>query len=87
MKIDNLKDLERFFKVCRKQGIVKADLSAMSFEFGDLPEDKDSPASVVESDPVNPYANFPEGELTPEQLMFYSAGGTPDEDPYLKENT
>ena len=29
----------------------------------------------------NPFASFPDGMLTPEQLMFYSAGGDPSEDP------
>ena len=34
----------------------------------------------------NPWADFPDGELTPEQLMFYSAGGKPEEDPYRKDS-
>lgn len=29
----------------------------------------------------NPYAAFPDGELSPEQLMFYSSGGDPKDDP------
>ena len=28
---------------------------------------------------------FPQGILTPEQLMFYSAGGLPEDDPFLKK--
>lgn len=80
--IDDLKDLERFFKLARKQGITKADLTNMVFEFGELPEKHRGGAE--ETDPASPYANFPEGELTPEQLMFYSSGGLPENDPYLK---
>lgn len=79
--IQDLKDLEKFFKLCRKQGIVKADLSTLSFEFGDLPESK---GSVDESDPLKPFNNFPDGELTAEQLMYYSSGGLPENDPMIK---
>jgi hypothetical protein len=82
--IESLKDLERFFKLCRKQGITKADLSAMAFEFGDLPQEQ---GQAQAGDDLNdPYRNFPTGELTPEQLMFYSAGGVPEDDPVLKGN-
>jgi hypothetical protein len=80
--IDSLKDLERFFRLCRKQGVTKADLSTMAFEFGDLPPEPGSVAADM--DPANPYANFPQGELTPEQLMFYSSGGLPENDPTTK---
>lgn len=80
--IENLKDLERFFKLCRKQGVTKADLSTMAFEFGDMPLE----ANGIQVDPnaADPFKNFPEGELTPEQLMFYSSGGLPENDPALK---
>lgn len=79
--IQNLKDLERFFKLCRKLGVQKADLNSLSFEFGELPVERsvDSGAELAD-----PFANFPQGELTPEQLMFYSSGGLPEDDPLLK---
>ena len=80
--IDNLKDLERFFKLCRKQGIIKADLVNQAFEFGELPIER-APGSIQES-VENPYSNFPMGELTPDQLAFYSSGGLPQDDPALK---
>jgi hypothetical protein len=79
--IENLKDLERFFKLCRKQGVTKADLSALSFEFGEVPVER---ASYVDTESADLYANFPTGELTPEQLMYYSAGGLPENDPVLR---
>lgn len=81
--ISNLKELEKFFKLCQKQGIKKADLNAMSFEFGEIPGEK----SVQNEEQVQvSYDNFPEGVLTPEQLMFYSSGGVPDNDPFLKDH-
>jgi hypothetical protein len=40
MMITKLKDLEQFFKLCRKQGILRANLTSMTFEFGELPEKK-----------------------------------------------
>jgi len=79
--IQDLKDLEKFFKLCRKQGVVKADLSSLTFEFGDLPTTK---TSGDESEPSQSLENFPDGELTPEQLIYYSSGGSPENDPMLK---
>ena len=38
--ITKLKDLEQLFKLCRKQGVIKANLKDLTFEFGDLPEKK-----------------------------------------------
>ena len=40
MMITKLKDLEQLFKLCRKQGVIKANLKDLTFEFGDLPEKK-----------------------------------------------
>lgn len=81
--IDSLKDLEKFLKLCRKQGITKASCGTLSFEFGELPKG----TQIVQEDTIeNPYSNFPQGELTPEQLAFYSSGGTPEEDPFRKDN-
>lgn len=31
--------------------------------------------------PIEQEVDFPSGELTPEQLLFYSAGGSPADDP------
>lgn len=77
--IETLKDLEKFFKVCRKMGVIKADLVNQAFEFGDLPIEHG--AAEVEQEP---YKGFPTGTLTEEQLMFYSSGGLPENDPALK---
>ena len=78
--IQNLKDLEKLFKLCRKQGVTEIDLSSMRFKLGDLPLER----GAESDEPMSPYAGFPTGELTPEQLIFYSSGGAPENDPALK---
>ncbi len=81
--INDFKDLEKFLKILRKQGITKATMGDLTVELGELPQEhvsyQDSPEST------DPYANFPQGDLTPSQLMFYSSGGAPEDDPELKE--
>lgn len=80
--IESLKDLERLLKLCRKQGVTEIDLNGVKLKLGDLPADIQSYGPNEQVD--DPYKNFPTGELTPEQLMFYSAGGSPQDDPALK---
>lgn len=79
--INDLKDLKALFKLCRAQGIIDFKMNGLEIKFGDLPQDKNF---QFESDNSSPYANFPDGELTPEQLAFYSAGGLPEDDPALR---
>jgi len=80
--IDSLKDLEKLLKLCRKQGVTKVEFDNVKLELGDLPMARNlNPASDVVDDP---YKDFPQGELSPEQLMFYSSGGLPENDPVLK---
>lgn len=81
--IDNLKDLEKLLKLCRKQGVLEINVHGVSFKLGDLPIEARAASEAGEV--IDPYANFPQGELTPEQLMFYSSGGFPENDPVLKE--
>ena len=80
--ISNLKDLERLLKLCRAQGVQEIDVHGVSFKLGALPD----PPGKPEANPTQPYANFPDGELSPTQLMFYSAGGMPEDDPELQGN-
>lgn len=80
--IDSLKSLEKLLKLCRKQGVVKIELGNVRLELGDLPMQRNQALDVGAAD--DPYKDFPQGELTPEQLMFYSAGGLPENDPVLK---
>lgn len=79
--IESLKDLEKLLKLCRKQGVTELKLGTTEFKLGDLPQEYASQAEAIETDPLNPFANFPQGELTNEQLAFYSAGGDPANDP------
>lgn len=80
--IDNLKDFKKLLKDCRDFGVSEVEVSGIKIKFGDLSK-ADShliqDQQEVESD--NPYANFPDGILTPEQLAYYSSGGLPENDP------
>lgn len=88
MKLPELKDLARVIDLCRKKGVSSITIGDMKLEFRE-----EAPVSHYkrkqvkeETDPVNPFVNFPEGELTPEQLMYYSSGGMPENDPYAVTN-
>lgn len=84
--ITDLKDLQKLLKLCRTQGITEIKLQGVEIKFGDMPAE---PASALMADNEEPttknYAGFPQGELTPEQLIFYSSGGLPEDDPNNKE--
>lgn len=77
--IDNLKDLERLLKLCRKQGVTKITLASVALELGDLPV-RHPNQSIEDQDDT--FAEFPDGPLTPEELAFFAAGGKPEENPY-----
>jgi hypothetical protein len=84
--INDLKDLQKLLKLCRSQGITEIKLQGVEIRFGDMPQVHNSQSvNNISEELVNPYANFPQEVLTPEQLMFYSAGGLPEEDPENKE--
>ena len=81
--IANLKDLEKVLKLCRRQGVTEITLAdGVSFKLGELPMSENSSNTNLAAD-VNedPYADFPQGTLTAEQLMYYSSGGLPENDP------
>ncbi len=79
--ISTLKDLEKLLKLCRKQGVDEIKLGDVSLKFGELPLERRQSADEPQAD--DPLEGFPEGMLTPEQLMFYSSGGLPKDDPIL----
>jgi len=62
--INSLNELQAFLKICRKQGVTNIQFSGISVNFGDVPK-KEQKAEDGEPDTPD--------ELTPEQLMFYSA--------------
>lgn len=81
--INNLNDLQKLLKLCRKQGVTEIKLGDVELKLGDLPIEHNN--QNYSNDPISdPLAGFPDGELTPEQLMYYSAGGDPKNDPYLQ---
>lgn len=80
--VENLKDLEKLLKLCRRQGVTEINLGAVSFKLGDLPAEKEKQTENMTEDLEDQWANFPAGDLTPEQLTYYSSGGTPEQDPF-----
>lgn len=81
--IENLKDLERLLKLCRKQGVTELSLGNVAIKLGELPEDRQ--ANAIEEDVADKYADFPDGDLTPEELTFFANGGLPQDNPYRRD--
>ena len=84
--IQSIKDLEKLLKLLRKQGVIDFKHGELSLHMGDLPS---QPVAAQEEDieSFDPYANFPEGMLTPEQLAHYASGGLPENDPLIQRST
>lgn len=84
--IQDLKDLQKLLKLCRSQGITDIKIHGVEIKFGEMPIQPGAIQAIeMGQDATNPYANFPQEVLTPEQLMFYSSGGLPEDDPTNKE--
>ncbi len=64
--INDLKDFEKFLKICRKQGVTEVSFHGATVKLGDLPTKHNE---ADESDEI------PTDELTPEELMFYAVNG------------
>lgn len=60
--LDDLKELEKFFKLCRKQGVVDISLENIIVKFGDLPTKQ---TALAEED-------FPTDEPTMDELIFHA---------------
>ncbi len=80
--IENIKDLEKLLKLCRKQGVTEINLGTVAFKLGDLPERPMQSVSGSDEDIEEKYADFPDGPLTQEELTFFANGGLPSENPY-----
>lgn len=84
MQLPDLKELTKLIDLCRKKGVSSLTVEGISLTLtAELPASnykKRVEKELVDQpeDPQNPYANFPQGMLTPEQLMYYSAGGLPE---------
>ncbi len=59
-----LKEFEKFLKICRKQGVQEVSFEGTSVKFGDFP--------IQKGEASNDNDEIPTEELTPEQLMFYA---------------
>ncbi len=84
--ITDIKDLDKLFKLCRKQGITEFKMNGIEIKFGDLPISQSG--SVVSQDEevtINPYDGFPQDILSPEQLSHYAMGGSVEDDPFIKK--
>lgn len=62
--ITDLKDFEKFLKICRKQGVTDVSYQGVTVKFGDLPTKE---ASMTDADD-----EIPTDALTAEQLMYYA---------------
>lgn len=82
--ITDLKDLKALFKLCRAQGVTDFKMNGIEVKLGELPVPHGTTVDSIDETEASTYAGFPQGVLTPEQLMFYSSGGNPSDDPENK---
>lgn len=68
--IKSLDEFTDFLKICRKQGVTSVTFSGISVDFGELPKKQKNDTEDRE---------IPTDELSQEELMFFSAGGAPNE--------
>lgn len=83
------KQLKSLLKVLRDNGV--STYKTPELELVLVPEAllASSPARQQAQQEVvsdNPYVNFPDGELTPEELAYYSSGGLPENSPFRKDS-
>jgi hypothetical protein len=90
--VDNLKDLEKLLKLCRKQGVQSIRFDGVEVHLGDLPQPQRSLKAAFPEQTVNPKAyqdafdpgkiivptdlKVPTDEMTEEQMMFGSSDPT-----------
>ncbi len=70
--IKDLKELKALLKLCRAQGVDEITLNGTVIKFGDMPVKLSGDGDQDEPEEPDPLAH-----LTPEQLMFFSAGSQP----------
>lgn len=64
--LSDLKEFEKFLKICRKQGVTEVTYAGTSVKLGDMP---------LKSNQADESDEIPTDELTQEQLMFYAVNG------------
>ena len=89
MNLPDLKDLGKVLDLCRKKGVSSITLGDLKIDLGPEPvrqyRAKENESEERKHDPSDPWANFPAGELSPEQLAYYSSGGLPGQEPWTKD--
>lgn len=58
--INDLKDFEKFLKICRKQGVSDVSVNGISVKINPIPVKSDNDSDEIETD-----------GLSPEELAFY----------------
>lgn len=78
----DLKTLKQLFKLCRAHGVTDFSDGQLVLKFGDLPPQRNVGSMQAEGEiDEDPYKDFPQGDLSPSQLIYYSSGGAPKDDP------
>lgn len=90
MVIQDLKELEKLIKLCRKTGIDTISIDGITFSLGAQPQSLGAKTKLGQSllrglKEANEYqitedTKILTSELTPEQLMFYSSQGHEPQD-------
>lgn len=64
--LSDLKEFEKFLKICRKQGVTDVTFAGVSVKLGDLPV---KASGSEESDEI------PTDALTPDEMIYYAVNG------------
>lgn len=62
--LNDLKELDKFLKICRKQGVTEISFNGVLVKFGDMPSKVSSAES--EGDEI------PSDALSPDELIYYA---------------
>ncbi len=67
--LSDLKEFEKFLKICRKQGVTEVTFANASVKLGELPSKHEEEAEEA-----------PQVEMTPDEMIFYAVnGGQPNQ--------
>lgn len=87
MTINSIKDLDKIMQLCKKRGIKSIKIDNLEFTISEdhIPTPKLKQAKHIPSETYTPGGIGPDtkidmpDELTPEQLLFYSAASTSEQ--------
>lgn len=80
-------DLKALLKILRTEGVLEFKMTGLELKLSpDAMKVKvETEGKDVGAPPDGKWSSFPTGELSPEQLMYYSSGGAPENDPYRQD--